>query len=87
MPVSTNVVTVAIWGPGRVQKREFRSEFCREIKLDGKCCDQSKFERCVSDAIQRESNNPDLVYSASMYNCISWARGIIKSCKKKACEN
>jgi hypothetical protein len=71
---------------GHLERKPFKKEFCTEIKLDGDCCDQDKYENCVLQEFERFKNKTDIIYSALFYNCTSWAKAVISGCKSEACK-
>jgi RHS repeat-associated protein len=73
-PTALNI----LYGPGRITYDNVSNADCHNVNLP--CgSDASTFKNCVNNAIQNSMNNPP-PYEIILFNCSSWAEGVIDSC-------
>jgi RHS repeat-associated protein len=90
MPASESIIGVignyTFHGPGEVTGEPYPGdENCKEMKIDDKCCDQDKYDACVKNKI-KSALGSNHFYGLLTYNCVAWAKDVILSCQKEACQ-
>jgi len=75
-----------LWGRGIVLPENFNKDYCDEIKLPSRCCDQDKFEKCVNNEIGQALENKNHRYYFPFYTCLNWASDVIFKCLGQACK-